>query len=392
MGVMTKLPIKSIAVARLRQGYPWVYTPGLAINKPLSIAPGSLVTLIDDTRTPFALGYYNPLTKLACRVLTLSANETIDTAFFKTRFSNAFERRKRFFETPYYRLVHAESDHLPGLIIDRFGDTFVCQTNTAGMERLKPLWFEALIELFKPERVIFKDNAPLRTREGLELTTTAPLGNLEGYIDIIENGLPFYGNPTGQKTGWFYDHRANRFWVASRAKKQRVLDLYTYHGGFGILAASKGASHVTLVDSSESAINLTQETAKRLELNNCEFIQSDVFELLDTLIENKTQFDIVIADPPAFVKQANHMGSGLRGYQKLARLASQIVAPNGMLFIASCSHHASSSDFRTAVETGMQKSDRGFRLLRKAGADGDHPIHPQLPETHYLKSLAYRLE
>lgn len=389
---MSYLLVKSQSASRIQQGYPWVYTLGLASKKPLEVEPGRLVTLVDEGRAPFAVGFYNPLTKLACRVLSLDVNEPIDTAFFHSRFSRALERRQRFFKAPYYRLVHAESDNLPGLIVDRFGDTFVCQTNTAGMDQLKPIWLEALVELFNPTRVIFKDTAPLRAREGLELTTTAPIGSLEGTIDIIENDLQYLGNPMGQKTGWFYDHRANRHWVASRAKKQRVLDLYTYHGGFGLLAATKGAHHVTLVDSSEAALNLTKETAAKHQLSNCDFIQDTVFEVLERLIENQSQFDIVVADPPAFVKQANHQGAGLRGYQKLARLASQVIAPNGMLFIASCSHHASSNEFRGAVEAGMEKSERSFNLLRKAGADKDHPIHPQLPETHYLKSLAYRLD
>lgn len=389
---MSYLLVKSVAAGRIQQGYPWVYTPGLAIKKPLDVDPGRLVTLLDESRAPLGVGFYNPLSKLACRILSLDAKEPIDTAFFHARFTRALERRQRFFDVPYYRLVHAESDNLPGLIVDRFGDTFVCQTNTAGMEHLKPLWLEALVEIFNPNRVIFKDTAPLRAREGLTLGTSAPIGNLQGTIDVIENGLHYYGNPMGQKTGWFYDHRANRFWVASRAKKQRVLDLYTYHGGFGLLAAAKGAHHVTLIDSSEAALQISQQTAATHQLNNCHFIQDTVFEALEKLIENQSEFDIVIADPPAFVKQANHQGAGLRGYEKLARLASQVIAPNGMLFIASCSHHASSNEFRNAVETGLQKNNRSFSLLRKAGADKDHPIHPQLPETHYLKSLAYRLD
>lgn len=389
---MATLAIKSAAATHLRQGYPWVYTQGLTTKKPLFLPPGHLVTLIDESKSPLGTGYYNPLTKLACRVLSLSPKEFIDVAFFIRRFTHALERRERFFNSPFYRFVHSESDYLPGLVIDRFDDTFVCQTNTAGMERLKPIWLEALITLFKPTRVIFKDNAPLREKEGLTLTIEAAVGNVEGEINIIENNFQYYADPLGQKTGWFFDHRNNRHWVSSYVKKQTVLDLYTYHGGFGLLAASRGAAHVTFVDSSEKAIAFTKKTALHHGLTQCDYIHEDVFVLLENAISNSTQFDVVIADPPAFVKQASHKGAGLRGYQKLAFLASQVVAPKGLLFIASCSHHASNGDFRKAVEAGITKSNRRFQLVRKAGADKDHPIHPQLPETQYLKSLAYRLD
>lgn len=390
---MPFLLIKPKSIDHLKRGYPWIFRSDLASTQPLILAPGSLVTLADPHQEPFGIGFYNPLTSLTCRVISLSPDACIDTAFFRERFMRALARRERFFEVPYYRLVHAESDHLPGLIIDRFNDTLVCQTNTAGMECLKPIWLDPLIDLIKPARVIFKDDTPAREKEGLALQITIPVGSQETpEITIVENSLTYYGHAAGQKTGWFYDHRANRFWMASRAKKKTVLDLYTYQGGFGLLAAAKGAKQVTLVDRSDTALQLAQRTAESHGFSQCEFIEEDIFIFLEKAIEQKITFDIVIADPPAFAKQAHHQAAGLRGYQKLARLATQVVAPNGMLFIASCSHHAPHADFRQAVETGIQKSGRAFALLRKAGADKDHPIHPLLLETQYLKSLVYKLE
>lgn len=389
---MPFLFVKPNVVEHLKRGYPWVFRSDLVRTQPPEIEPGALVTLVDAHRQPFAIGFYNSQTSLVCRVLSFSPHDAINIDFFHGRFLRALERRQRFFQVPYYRLVHAESDHLPGLIIDRFDETLVCQTNTAGMERLKPLWLAALIDLIKPARVIFKDDTPSREKEGLALTITTPIGSPIDEIKIIENGLTYYSQYGGQKTGWFYDHRANRFWIASRTKKKTVLDLYAYQGGFGLLAAAKGAKQVTCVDRSAPALALAHHTANQHGFSQCEFIQEEIFTWLENAIQKKILFDIVIADPPAFVKQAQHQAAGLRGYQKLARLASQVVAPGGMLFIASCSHHAQPADFRKVVEMGIQKSERAFSLLRKAGADKDHPIHPLLPETQYLKSLAYRLD
>ncbi|MFI4937827.1 MAG: class I SAM-dependent rRNA methyltransferase [Candidatus Berkiellales bacterium] len=390
---MLHLPIKTLAIEKIQKGYPWVFAQDLQLKKFPAAKPGDLVYLTTPTSEPIAIGYINPLTKLCCRVLTLNTDSTLDENFFLERFTTALSFREHKFSSPFYRLVHAESDALPGLVIDRFGDTLVCQTNTAGMEKLKPLWFSALQTLLKPKRVIFRDDVPLRSKEGLELSISAPIGDLETLIEVEENGLTFYADPkSGQKTGWFYDQRLNRHWIAERACGKTVLDLYTYSGGFGIAAAGKGAKHVTLVDSSEHALMLVKQAATTNHvLSSCELIREQVFLLLPRLIAAKQKFELVIADPPAFVKQANHKAVGLRGYQKLSFLASQLVAPGGMFFIASCSHHATSHDFRQAVEQGIQKAQRQFQLLRKGGADTDHPIHPLLPQTHYLKSLTYKL-
>lgn len=389
--MVPSLTLKSSCLSQVKKGYPWIYRRDIASLKSAPMSP-CVVTLVDDKQQPLAIGYYNPTSSLACRILTMNPTEPIDTAFFVNRLQHALARRNRFFDVPYYRLVHAESDQLPGLIIDRFNDTFVCQTNTAGMELLKPLWLSALIEVFSPGRVICKDDSPTREKEQLERTLTAPIGQVEGLLDVMENETCYYADPASQKTGWFYDHRANRLWVASRVKKKRVLDLFTFQGGFGILAARHQAAQVTLVDSSAHALSLCEKTASLNQLNNCEFVHSDVFEALVHYIAQQKTFEVVVADPPAFIKQLQHQAAGLRGYQKLARLCAQVVAKDGLLFIASCSHHAPHKDFRDAVEKGLTQANRGFELLRKAGADKDHPIHPLVPQTQYLKSLVYRLD
>ncbi|MBS0285899.1 MAG: class I SAM-dependent rRNA methyltransferase [Proteobacteria bacterium] len=387
---MDCLAVKSAFVDKIRKGYPWVYTNALV--SPKDLESGTLVYLGDTKRKPFAIAYYNPNSKIACRVLTLDWKTTIDSHFFYGLFQKALAKRESRFSVPYYRLVHAEGDGLPGLIIDRYADILVCQVGTAGMENLKSLWLPPLEDLLKPKQIIFKQDLTHRQKEGLnnlpcEQTSCEPL-------QVIEHDTLFFASPIdGQKTGWFYDQRANRHWMAGFCKDKTVLDLYTYSGGFGISAAKKGAKHVTLVDSSKTALTLAQQGATANAVSDkCEFIHENVFNVLAQLEEQNQQFDVVIADPPAFVKHSQHKGAGLRGYQKLAKLCATRVFPQGLLFIASCSHHAPTDEFRKAVEAGITKAGRQFTFIRKGGADKDHPIHPLLPENHYLKALLYQLD
>lgn len=390
---MHSLSVKSAWCERIRKGYPWVYAHALVEPRPTAEL-GELVYLIDNKHRPLAIAYYNPSVKLACRVLSLNYKTTINEAFFQQLFIKAQTAREKRFSSPYYRFIHAEADHLPGLIIDRFNDTFVCQTNTAGMEKLKPFWISALKTLFQPKRIILRSDTPSRRMEGLDLFVEDTINGQDPLIEVQENEARYYCDPiNGQKTGWFYDHRQNRAWLAQHAKNKSVLDLYCYNGGFGLLAACHLAKNVTMVDSSAYALELAKQGAIANHiLPQCQFVKDNVFTLLERAIEEEQTFDIVIADPPAFVKEAKYKGQGLKGYQKLAKLAAQVVAPHGLFFIASCSHHAQMNDFRQAVETGMTKAGRNFTFLRKAGADKDHPVHPLLPETHYLKSVAYLLD
>ncbi len=389
---MDCLPIKASFVDKIRKGYPWVYTFALAASKELP--SGTLVYLGDNKKKPFAIAYYNPKSKIPCRVLSLDWKTNIDKTFFYNLFSKALGKRESRFKVPYYRLVHAEGDGIPGLIIDRFSDVLVCQIGTAGMEKLKNLWISALNDLLQPKQIIFRYDAQTREKEGLTSDEAPVDEEASPALEIIEHDISFFASPfDGQKTGWFYDQRENRHWMSKFCKDKSVLDLYTYRGGFGISAAKQGASAVTLVDSSKSALNYAELAAVKNEVNNkCNFVKEDVFNLLPNYISNQQHFDVVIADPPAFVKQARYKGQGLRGYQKLAKLCAQVVKSNGLLFIASCSHHANMTDFRKAVEAGIAKSGRQFSFIRKGGADKDHPIHPLLPENHYLKALLYRLD
>lgn len=387
---MLRITIKPKSLSRFYKGFPWVYAQDIKHYQKYASIKGELVTLLDDKNQAFAIGYFNSQSKLACRILTFNPKQSIDTNFFIEKFAAALSFRENRFKTPYYRLVHGESDKLPGLIIDRFNDRLVCQTNTAGMDRLKIYWQNALEFLLNPCQLIYREDVPLREKEGLVLNENTQ--NDSALCTVEENDFLYYVDLIqGQKTGWFYDQRANRAWLAERVKHKTVLDLYSYCGGFGLLAAKKGALKVTLVDSSQKALDLAQLAAERANLS-CDFIKADIFSLLPILQEQGQTFDVVAVDPPAFVKQQKYQAQGLKGYQKLAKMVSPLVAKGGLFMITSCSHHASSFEFRQAIEQGMQKAKRNFRLIRKSGADSDHPIHPLLPETHYLKNLSYLLE
>ena len=387
---MHLLQLNTPHLEKIKRGYPWIFRRDLV--KMPELAPGCLVRVAEKGQLkPFALGYFHPTSQIAVRLLSWSPKESLDKAFFMHKFEKALALRTRLFNTPYYRLVHAEADGLPGLIIDRFDDTLICQTATVGMELLKAYWYPALLELIKPTNVIFRDDVPARNKEGLPLEVTIPLGETPIPLWVEEHEIWYQASASGQKTGWFYDQRANHLWMSKHAKGKQVLDLFTYGGGFGIAAAVRGAEHVTFVDSSADALALAKASAiKNNVLERCSFIKSDVFDYLSQTQLSGETFDIVIADPPAFVKELRHKHSGLKGYEKLAKNCSYLVNNNVILLMASCSHHASTFDFKVSVEAGIRKAEKNATLIYRSGADKDHPIHPLLPQTHYLKALGYR--
>lgn len=386
---MQSITVRNSAIETIQKGCPWLFSNALLpLEKP--IANGALVTFKSSENKPLGIGYYNSKTKLACRILSTDTSIAIDEAFFIERFSKALHYRNKLFSKPFYRLIHAEGDRLPGLIIDRYDSVLVCQTTTLGMEALKEVWLAALIQVLNPRTVIFKDDTPARLTEGLDTHTTLAFGEAVNDITVIENDQIFSINPMdGQKTGWFFDQRANRAWVKQQAKDKSVLDLYTYCGGFGIQALSGGAREVTFVDRSADAVNHIEKSLLHFPNQQHTCIKANAYQFLDEAIEQGQHFDLVIADPPAFIKSKTDKGSGLRGYQKLARLCAQVVGAKGILLIASCSHHASISDFKKEVLAGIQKSGRTAQQIYQGEADKDHPVHPQLKQTRYLKALGF---
>jgi len=380
---------------RAEAGHPWIYSNEVAMDAAAkALAPGSLVTLRRADGSPLGVAMFNPHTLLAARLLDRDMARPIGGRFLARRIGRALKLRERLFDEPYYRLVHAEADGLPGLVVDRFGAVLVVQSNAAGMARLEPVVLDALGELLSPEAVVLRNDSPARGLEGLASETRVARGSLDGPAPVHENGAVFRADLlAGQKTGWFFDQRDNRRFTANLARGARVLDLYCCTGGFAVQAARAGAAAVLGIDRSEPALVLAVEAA---ELNGvggtCSFRRGEAFAEAGGLAAKDERFDIVIADPPAFAKSRKEVPAALRGYRKLARLAASVTAGGGLLFIASCSFHAGAAEFAEAVRRGLADAGRAGRILRVAGADADHPIHPALPETAYLKTLTLALD
>lgn len=380
---------------RLRNGSPWLFSNELRMDEAARAVPcGSLVRLMAPSGKMLGVAQFNPHSLIAARMLTRNKDAQIDRGFIARRLARALQLRERLFDVPFYRLVHAEADGLPGLVIDRFGDTAVLQVNTAGMEALEPQIVAALQETVKPRTIIARNDAPSRLLEGLAQEVRVLKGELPERLELIENGLTFVSDPgSGQKTGWFYDQRPNRGFASSLARGQDVLDLYSYCGGFALTAAAGGATSVTAVDSSAPVLELAAASAARQGVAGiASFAKTEVFAFLDHAAIEKRRFGLVVADPPAFVKSRKDLGVGLKGYRKLARMAAAVVSEPGFLCLGCCSHHVTAEQFATEAWNGIRDAGRGGRLLLSAGAGPDHPIHPALPETAYLKFLAYALD
>jgi 23S rRNA (cytosine1962-C5)-methyltransferase len=380
---------------RARGGYPWIYSNEIAMDNTAKKLPrGTLVQLVSSNREPLGVAMFNPHALIAARLLDSDPTVDIDQAFLARRLAAARDLRERLYPGGYYRLIHAEADGLPGLVVDRYGDTVVMQANTAGINLLLPELLAALDSEIVPRTIILRNDSSARTVEGLPSEVKIAKGELTGPIEVVENGARFLADlRAGQKTGWFYDQRENRAAVARLASGARVLDLYTYGAGFAIAAARGGAREVVAVDSSAPALELAAESARRNGVDAvCRFTRAEVFAELERLAAAGERFDIVVADPPAFVKSRKDLAAGSRGYRKLARLAASLVAPKGFLFIASCSHNVDRPTFDDQVSRGLVDANRGGRILLSSGAAADHPVHPALPESVYLKASLLQLD
>ncbi len=377
----------------VRGGAPWVYASDIIDSSQGLLYPhGSLVAIENAKGQAIGTGYYNSKSQISCRVLALG-KEAVDEAFFTRRFERAMGLRDALVGVPYYRMVHSEADGLPGLLVDRFGDTLVVQVGTAGMELLQPLWLPALDALLKPTGIVLRNDVAARTLEGLAKSVSWLKGANAGLYEVVENGCVYFADlERGQKTGWFFDQRDNRKMIAEMSKGKTLVDVFSHSGGFGVIAAKMGARAVTMVDSSALALSLATKAAQRNDVANlCVTVQGDAFEVMDRLRQDGKRYEVVLADPPAFVKTKKDIAAGMRGYLKVARMAAGLVEPGGLLFVASCSHHAIRPAFNKAVLEGVAKARREAVLLKQTGAAGDHPKHPALPQNEYLKGILLKI-
>ncbi|CAI8779745.1 class I SAM-dependent rRNA methyltransferase [Methylocaldum szegediense] len=391
---MSQLPsirLKKNEERRLRGGHLWIFSNEVDIEAmPLkSFGAGDLAIVESSRGQVLGIAYVNPASLICGRLLTRDAHAAIDRAFFERRLTRALRLRERLFSRPFYRLTYGESDGLPGVVIDRFDDVFVVQTNTAGMERLQEPLVAAIEALFAPRAIVAKNTSSLRALEGLDTYTSILRGTLDGPIQIEENGARFLVDPiSGQKTGWFFDHRESRAVVAKLSRGLRVLDLFSYTGAWGVQAALAGAASVECVDGSEAALALAAENG-RLNgvLEKMRLIKDDAFEFLKRAREERQRYDLVVLDPPALIKRKKDVGQGIEAYRRLNQAAIQVLAPGGILVSASCSFHLRWETLHDLLRAVARALDRHVVFFGRGGQAADHPVHPAIPETDYLKTF-----
>ncbi|QDC09467.1 class I SAM-dependent rRNA methyltransferase [Oceanicola sp. D3] len=388
--------LKPKADARaIRHGHPWAYSDALVLDRRTKALPaGSLAVLEDAERTPMALVAVTPESRIAARVLDRDCGATIDAAWFAARIKAALDLRERLFDAPFYRLVHAEADGLPGVVIDRFGDTLVVQPNAAWADRLFEVLAEALCEVTGATTIIRNGMGRARKFEGLPEVLDVARGEAPGApVPVPMNGATYMADLMGgQKTGLFYDQRDSHAFTANLAKGARVLDVFSHVGGFALAALAGGADHALAVDGSEPALALAEAGAAEGGMaERFETRRGDAFAVLEALAGEGAQFDVVICDPPAFAPSKKALAQGLRAYERVARLAAPLVAPGGYLTLCSCSHAADVTKFGNSCARGIGRAGRAAQLLRTGYAAADHPTLPQLAESGYLKALTYRL-
>ena len=380
---------------RVRDGHPWVYSNEIAMDAVAKkLTPGVLVNLAAANGEALGVAMFNPRTLIAARVIDRNPAVTVSASYVASKLAAALALRERLYPGGFYRLIHAEADGLPGLIIDRYGTLAVVQANAAGADRLLPAILDALDAVLSPATVVLRNDSPARALEGLGEEVLVAKGALGERVEVVENGARYFVDlRAGQKTGWFYDQRDNRAEVARLAAGARVLDVYAYVGSFALACVRAGAREAIAVDRSAAALELARESAERNGVTDTvQFVRAEAFAELERLGAAGERFDIVVADPPAFVKSRKDLAAGVRGYRKLARLAAHLVAPRGFLFIASCSHNVDRATFDEQVTRGLRDAERSGRLLRASGAALDHPVHPALPESAYLKGSLFQLD
>jgi len=379
----------------IRHGAPWVFDNEIVTDRRTkALAAGTIALLEDADRAPLGLVAVNMASKIMARMMERDVSVAIDRAWLVARLTRAFEMRARLHDAPYYRLVHAEADGLPGVVIDRFDDIAVIQPNAAWAEAMLEDLVSAVQEVTGVGTVLKNAGGRARGLEGLDDQSAVLAGAApEGPLPVPMNGAIYMADLLGgQKTGLFYDQRPNHAFAARLARGARVLDVFSHVGGFSLAALAAGAEHALAVDGSEPALGLAAQGAARMGLaERFQTRRGDAFDVMEALAAEGAQFDVVICDPPAFAPSKQALEKGLRAYERVARLATPLVAPGGYLGLCSCSHAADLSKFRSACTRGIGRAGRSGPLIHTGFAGPDHPLHPNLAESGYLKALFYRL-
>jgi 23S rRNA (cytosine1962-C5)-methyltransferase len=389
---MHALYLKPKEHRRLLSGHLWVFSNELR-EVPRDIAAGETVQLHTNDGRLLGSGFFNPHSLIAFRLLTRD-QELPDRAFFQRKIVEALRLREKIWpstETNAWRLIHGESDGLPGLIVDRFDKALVMQSFSAGMDLHLPMITELLNELLDPEAIVLRNESPLRELEGLPLYREMIQGQPEQAWQVIhDGGIRYRVNILeGQKTGFFLDQRENRRYIRNHAAGADVLDVYTNDGGFALNAMFAGAKSTTMIDISQEALQRAEQNARLNGLDRFSIVAADAFEALGHLKQENRSFDLVILDPPSFTKSRKTIPTALKAYTKLNRLGLHLVRNEGFLATASCSHHVSEEDFLSAVHLGAMQAGRHLRLVNRNAQPPDHPVLLSMPETSYLKFACF---
>lgn len=390
---LPELRLKPREDRRLAAGHLWIFSNEVdTARTPLAdFAPGALCRVVGDRDRFLGYAYVNPHALICARILSRDGRFPPGKSLFVHRLQIALALRERLYPAPFYRLVYGESDGLPGLVLDRYGDVIVGQVGTAGMEALKGEVLAALEKVIGPRSVIWKNDSGARELEGLPSYVETAFGDPVDQAWVEENGVRFrVPIGTGQKTGWFYDQAANRRTFVKYVRGLRVLDVFSYLGAWGLAAAKAGAQEVVCVDSSAPALELLHESATANELA-VRTQRGDAFDVLAELREAGEKFDVVVIDPPAFIKRRRDIPKGQAAYRKLNQLAMQLLPRDGILVSCSCSHHLSLDQLIDTVQEASRHVNRFTQVVEVGGHSPDHPIHPAIPETRYLKSLFCRV-
>lgn len=380
---------------RLRAGHCWIYSNEVDTKaSPLKdLEPGQAVDIVNHQDKWLGSGYVNPNSLICARLVSRDREHPLTGSLLVHRLKIALALRERLYAKPYYRLVFGETDGLPGLVVDRYGDLVVVQITTAGMEQMKAEVVAAIEKVLKPAGILLRNDSSIRALEGLDQYIELASGKMPELLALEEGGLKFQvQSQDGQKTGWFFDQADNRTRMAKYIQSGRVLDVCSYVGAWGVQAAAMGAKEVVCVDTSASALEMVQANAALNGLSDkVSTRRANAFDCLRDLRSENAHFDVIILDPPAFIKRRKDMKEGTMAYMRLNQAALQLLSKDGILITSSCSHHMSQEGLLQLVQQAGRHTDRSLQLLEQGQQGMDHPIHPAIPETAYLKTFYLRV-
>jgi 23S rRNA (cytosine1962-C5)-methyltransferase len=376
---------------RLKGGHCWIYSNEVDSKRSqiTAFSAGDPVTVYNASGKALASAYMEPQSLICARVTSRTADRQLDGELLAARIRSALALRERYFPGPYYRLLYGDSDGVSGIVVDRYGDYLVIQLNTAGADCYCEALVDALVAVLAPRGVLVRRDSRSRQEQGLSGDSEVVFGDVPELVELEENGCRFQVRVlAGQKTGWFYDHRDSRAGLARHCRDRRVLDVYSYVGGWGVQAAAAGAAAVTCIDNSEAALALAQDNARLNGVGErVSTLHSRADVALRELADAGERFDVLVLDPPAFVQRRRDLGKGRKAYQRINELALNILRPGGLLVSASCSMHMAEEDLVAAVGAAARRCERQLRITAFGTQSADHPVLPQIPETRYLKAL-----